>query len=117
MEVTKIKGKYVKTNDNWYVRYKTEDGDEMDFSEIKLHPNNTQFARDGKECWFVIADTPNLNNGGEREPMAIITVSDKVIEVGEKIKGETLFKGLNDHVMSVLNNLETIPNPDKNSNQ
>jgi hypothetical protein len=62
--------------------------------------------------WFNIKDCPNLHNGGEMEPMAIVVNSDKLEEVAEKLKGRQLFKKLNDHAMAALQEFDSIPNPD-----
>jgi hypothetical protein len=53
-----------------------------------------------------------LQNGGEWEPMAITDVTDKLEEVAEKLKGKQLFKKLNDHAMSVLQEVGSIPEPE-----
>jgi hypothetical protein len=89
-----------------------EDGDEQHYEQIMLHPNCTQYARENQMGWFNIKDCPNLHNGGEMEPMAIVVNSDKLEEVAEKLKGQQLFKGLNDHAMAALQGVDSIPDPD-----
>jgi hypothetical protein len=89
MEISKLNGTYVLNNDNWFVRYKIEDGDEQYFEDVMLHPNCNQYAKENKTDWFTIRDCPNLANGGEWEKMAIVINREHI-------------RGLNEHVMSAL---------------
>ena len=84
-----IKGTYVLNGDGWVVRHKVENEDEQHFEYVMLHPNCIQYAKENKNDLFTIKDCPNLGNGGEWEPMAIVL-------------SKEFFKGLNDHVMSAL---------------
>ncbi len=108
----KIKGRYIFNEGSWEVRYKVEDADEQHYEQVMLHPNQYKHASQNRLDWFIIKDCPNLHNGGEFEPMAIVVVSDKVEEVAEKLKGKELFKGLNDHARSALQDIDGIPDPD-----
>ena len=110
--MNKINGQYVLNKGTFGVRYKVEDGDEQHFEQVMLHPNCNQYARENQMDWFTIKDCPNLHNGGEIEPMAIVVPSTKLEEVAEEIKGKELFKGLNDHAMSALQEAGGIPDPD-----
>jgi hypothetical protein len=112
MSDTKIKGTYVKTELGWDVRFKIETEDGKDTEQVMLHPNGNINAKEGQQAWFTIKDCPNLHNGGEWERMAIVVPSDKLLEVAENIKGKPLFKRLNDHAMSALLNVDSIPDPD-----
>jgi hypothetical protein len=107
----KIKGQYIFDKASWKVRYKVEDGDEQHYEQVMLHPNNVQHAKENKTDWFVIRESPNLYNGGSWEPMAIVVPSDKIEDVAEQIKGKELFKRLNEHAMSVLTEVDGIPEP------
>ena len=113
MDERKIKGIYVKTPFGWDVKYKVENEDEQHFEQVMLHPNNNRFAKEDKEAWFIIRDCPNLQEGGEIEPMAIVVNIDILEEVAEQIKGKANFKRLNDHAMSALQEVGSIPDPDK----
>jgi hypothetical protein len=106
--MNKVNGQYIFNKETWDVRYKIGDG----YEQVMLHPNNTRYARENQMGWFIIKDCPNLHNGGEMEPMAIVVQSDKLEEVVEKLKGEQLFKKLNDHAMSALQEAGGIPDPD-----
>jgi hypothetical protein len=74
----KVRGQYVLTKDGWAVRYKIEDGDEQHFEQVMLHPNNNKYANENQMGWFNIKDCPNLHNGGEWEPMAIVYNNDNI---------------------------------------
>lgn len=113
--MNKIKGQYIFNKGTWGVRYKVEDGDEQHYEQVMLHPNHWGKAIENREGWFIIRDCPNLRNGGEFEPMAIVVTNDKLEEVAEKIKGQELFKRLNDHAMSVLTEVGSIPEPEPKS--
>lgn len=108
----KIKGQYIFDKGSWKVRYKIEDGDEQYFEEVMLHPNCQQYAKKNKTDWFTIKYTPNLANEGVWEAMAIVVASDKLEEVAQKIKGKEIFRGLNKHAMSVLTEVDSIPEPE-----
>ena len=108
-----IKGQYIFNKGRWDVRYKVEDGDEQHFEQVILHPNNNINARENQMDWFIIRDCPNLRNGGEMEPMAIVVQSEKLEEVAKDILDKANFKRLNDHAMSVLTEVGSIPDPDK----
>lgn len=110
--MNKIKGQYLFTKEGWKVRYKVENGDEQHYEDVMLHPNSQNYAKENQMDWFTIKDCPNLHNGGEYEPMAITEVSDKLEEVAEKLKGQQLFKKLNDHAMEALQEAGSIPNPE-----
>lgn len=110
--MSKIKGQYIFNKGTWDVRYKVEDGDEQHYEQVMLHPNHSNFARENQMDWFIIRDCPNLRNGGALEPMAIVVTSDKVEEVAEKVKGQEMFKRLNDHAMSALQEVGSIPEPE-----
>jgi hypothetical protein len=110
--MSKVNGQYISNKGTWEVRYKVEDGDEQHFEQVMLHPNNTRYAKENQTGWFTIKDCPNLKNGGEFEPMAIVVQSDKLKEVAEKLKGQELFKKLNDHAMSALQEVGSVPDPD-----
>lgn len=110
--MNKINGQYIFNQGAWEVRYKVEDGDEQHFEQVMLHPNCIQYARENQMSWFNIKDCPNLHNGGEMEQMAIVVNSDKLEEVAEKLKGQQLFKKLNDHTMTALQEFGSIPDPD-----
>lgn len=111
--MNKIKGQYIFNKGTWDVRYKLEDGDEQHFEQVMLHPNHSKFARENQMDWFIIRDCPNLRNGGTWEPIAIVVTSDKVEEVAEKVKGQEMFKRLNDHAMAALTEAGGIPDPKK----
>ncbi len=113
--MNKIKGQYIFNKGTWDVRYKVEDGDEQHYEQVMLHPNHSKFARENQMDWFIIRDCPNLRNGGALEPMAIVVTSDKVEEVAENVKGQEMFKRLNDHAMSVLTESGGIPEPEPKS--
>jgi hypothetical protein len=115
MSDTKIKGTYIKTELGWDVRFKIETEDGEDIEQVMLHPNGNINAKEGQEAWFTIKDCPNLHNGGEWEPMAIVVQSDKLEEAAEKLKGQQFFKKLNDHAMSVLSESNSIPEPEPKS--
>lgn len=106
----KVQGFYVETENGWNVKYRIEDGDEMHFEEVMLHPNTNNIVKNNPS-WFIIKNCPNLYNGGEWELMAIPTVSDKLKEVAEKLKGKEIFKGLNDHARETLSQLTALPKP------
>ncbi len=110
--MSKVKGQYIFNKGRWDVRYKVEDGDEQHYEQVMLHPNHAKHARENQLGWFIIRDCPNLKNSGTWEPMAIVVQSDKVEEVAEKLKGKQLFKKLNDHAMSVLQEVGSIPEPE-----
>ena len=110
--MNKINGQYIFNKGAWEVRYKVEDGDEQYYEQVMLHPNSQNYAKENQTDWFTIKDCPNLQNGGEWEPMAITDVTDKLEEVAEKLKGKQLFKKLNDHAMSVLQEVGSIPEPE-----
>ncbi len=110
--MSKVKGQYIFNKGRWDVRYKVEDGDEQHYEQVMLHPNHAKHARENQLGWFIIRDCPNLKNSGTWEPMAIVVQSDKVEEVAEKLKGQELFKKLNDHAMSVLTEAGSIPEPE-----
>jgi hypothetical protein len=110
--MNKINGQYIFNNGTWDVRYKVEDGDEQHYEQVMLHPNHTRHAKENQMGWFIIRDCPNLKNSGTWEPMAIVVQSDNLEEAAEKIKGQELFKKLNDHAMSVLTEAGSIPDPD-----
>lgn len=110
--MNKINGQYIFNKGAWEVRYKVEDGDEQHFEQVMLHPNNTRYAKENQMAWFTIKYCPNLHNGGGMERMAIVVQSDTLEEFVEKIKGKELFKGLNDHTMSALQEAGSIPDPD-----
>lgn len=111
--MNKIKGQYILNHeDEWEVRYKIEDGDEQHFEQVMLHPNNHNLAKENQMAWFIIRDCPNLGNGGTWEPMACVVQSDTLEEAAEKLKGKQLFKKLNDHAMSALQEAGGIPDPD-----
>ena len=110
--MNKINGRYIFNKGTWDVRYKVEDGDEQHYEQVMLHPNSQNYAKENQTDWFTIKDCPNLRNGGEWEPMAIRVVSDKVEEAAEKIKGQELFKKLNDHALSALQEVKSIPEPE-----
>ncbi len=108
----KVKGQYIFNNGSWDVRYKVEDGDEQHYEQVMLHPNHWGKAIENQEGWFIIRDCPNLKNGGTWEPMACVVPSDKLEEVAKDIIGKANFKRLNDHAMSVLTEVGSIPDPD-----
>ncbi len=110
--MSKVNGQYIFNKGTWDVRYKVEDGDEQHYEQVMLHPNCTQYARENQMGWFNIKDCPNLHNGGEMEPMAIVVNSEKLEEVAEKLKGRQLFKKLNDHAKAALQEFGGIPDPD-----
>ncbi len=110
--MSKVKGQYIFNKGRWDVRYKVEDGDDQYYEQVMLHPNSQNYAKENQTDWFTIKDCPNLRNGGEWEPMAITDVTDKLEEVAEKLKGRQLFKKLNDHAMSVLQEVGSIPEPE-----
>ena len=110
--MSKVNGQYIFNKGAWDVRYKVENGDEQHYEQVMLHPNNTRFAKENQMDWFIIKDCPNLRNGGEFEPMAIVVQSDKLKEVAEAIQNKPLFKKLNDHAMSALQEAGGIPDPD-----
>ena len=113
--MSKVNGQYIFNKGRWDVRYKVEDGDEQYFEQVMLHPNNSRFAVENQMDWFIIRDCPNLHNGGGMERMAIVAPSPKLGEVAEELKGQQLFKGLNDHAMSVLTEAGGIPDPEPKS--
>ena len=113
--MNKINGQYIFNKGTWDVRYKVEDGDEQYYEQVMLHPNCTQYARENQMSWFNIKDCPNLHNGGEMEPMAIVVNSDKLEEVAEKLKGRQIFKKLNDQAMAALQEFGSIPEPEPKS--
>lgn len=108
--MNKINGQYIFNKGTWDVRYKIEDGDEQRYEQVMLHPNSWQYAKENQTGWFTIKDCPNLHNGGEWEPMAIVFPS--LEEVAEHLKGKQLFKKLNDHAMAALQEVGSIPDPD-----
>jgi len=110
--MSKIKGQYIFNKGRWDVRYKLEDGDEQYYEQVMLHPNSQNYAKENQMDWFTIKNCPNLHNGGEWEVMAITDVTDKLEEVAEKLKGKQLFKKLNDHALSVLQEVKSIPEPE-----
>jgi hypothetical protein len=110
--MSKVNGQYIFNKGAWDVRYKVEDGDEQHYEQVMLHPNNARYAKENQMDWFIIKDCPNLRNGGEFEPMAIVVQNDKLEEVAEKLKGRQLFKKLNDHAMTALQEFGGIPDPD-----
>ena len=110
--MNKINGQYIFNKGTWDVRYKVEDGDEQHYEQVMLHPNHTRHAKENQMGWFIIRDCPNLKNSGTWEPMAIVVQSDNLEEAAEKIKGQELFKKLNDHAMSVLTEAGSIPEPE-----
>lgn len=110
--MSKVKGQYIFNKGRWDVRYKVEDGDEQYYEQVMLHPNSQNYAKENQMDWFTIKNCPNLHNGGEWEVMAITDVTDKLEEVAEKLKGKQLFKKLNDHAMSVLQEVGSIPEPE-----
>jgi hypothetical protein len=107
--MSKVNGQYIFNNGLWDVRYKVEDGDEQHYEQVMLHPNHAKHARENQMGWFIIKDCPNLRNYGTWEPMAIVVQSDKVEEVAQQIKGKELFRKLNDHALSVLQEVGSIP--------
>lgn len=111
--MNKIKGQYIFNKGTWDVRYKVEDGDEQHYEQVMLHPNSCQYAKENQTGWFTIKDCPNLHNGGEWEPMAIVFPS--LEEVAEHLKDKQLFKKLNDHAMSALQEVGSIPEPEPKS--
>lgn len=113
--MSKINGQYIFNQGAWDVRYKVENEGGQNYEQVMLHPNCTQYARENQMGWFNIKDCPNLRNGGEMEPMAIVVNSDKLEEVAEKLKGQQLFKKLNDHAMAALQGIGDIPDPDNTS--
>jgi hypothetical protein len=110
--MSKVKGQYIFNKGRWDVRYKVEDGDEQHYEQVMLHPNHTRHAKENQMGWFIIRDCPNLKNSGTWEPMAIVVQSDNLEEAAEKIKGQEMFKKLNDHAMSVLTEAGSIPEPE-----
>ena len=110
--MSKVNGQYIFNKGAWEVRYKVEDGDEQHYEQVMLHPNCTQYARENQIGWFNIKDCPNLHNGGEMEPMAIVVNSDKLEEVAERLKGKELFKESNDRARQKLQEVGGIPDPD-----
>jgi hypothetical protein len=110
--MSKINGQYIFNKGAWGVRYKVEDGDEQYYEQVMLHPNHTRHAKENQMGWFIIRDCPNLKNSGTWEPMAIVVQSDNLEEAAEKIKGQEMFKKLNDHAMSVLIEAGSIPEPE-----
>jgi hypothetical protein len=113
--MSKVNGQYIFNKGTWDVRYKVEDGDEQYYEQVMLHPNNHNLAKENQMAWFIIRDCPNLENGGTWEPMACVVQSDKLEEVADKIKGQEMFKKLNDHAMSVLKEADSIPEPEPKS--
>jgi hypothetical protein len=113
--MNKINGQYIFNKGAWEVRYKVEDGDEQHYEQVMLHPNCNQFAKENQMAWFTIKYCPDLHNGGVMVRMAIVIPSPKLEEVAEKLKGQQLFKKLNDHAMSVLAEADSIPEPEPKS--
>jgi hypothetical protein len=113
--MNKINGQYIFNKGTWDVRYKVEDGDEQYYEQVMLHPNCNIYAKENQMAWFTIKYCPNLHNGGGMERMAIVAPSPKLGEVAEEIKGKELFKGLNDHAMSALQEAGGIPDPEPKS--
>jgi len=111
--MNKVNGQYIFNKGTWEVRYKMEDGDEQHYEQIMLHPNCQIFAKENQLDWFTIKDCPNLHNNGELEPMAISVQNHKLEEVVEAIKDKQIFKRLNDHALSVLQEAGSIPEPEK----